>query len=243
MTATLAGSLFLLALLDSTSFGTLLIPIWFLLAPGRVAVGRILVFLGTVATFYFGVGLALLFGVDAMLGRVGGWLEDPMVIRGQLILGVGLFVWSFFIGKSRKGPDGQSTGSRLGRWRERALGRQGSGLGALIALALGTALIEVASMLPYLGAIGLLSTSDLGVGNRVVALAGYCVVMVLPALVALGGRIVAHRLIEPLLRRVARWLEKSAGEMTAWIVGIVGFLVARDALARLPEFSDVLKVG
>ena len=35
MTTTLAVSLAVLALVDSTSFGTLLIPIWLLLTPGR----------------------------------------------------------------------------------------------------------------------------------------------------------------------------------------------------------------
>lgn len=43
--------------------------------------------------------------------------------------------------------------------------------------------------------------------------------MILPALVLLSARIVAHRLVEPLLQRIARWLEKSGGEMTAWVVG------------------------
>ena len=36
MDAGLIGSLVLLALIDSTSFGTLLIPIWMMLAPGRL---------------------------------------------------------------------------------------------------------------------------------------------------------------------------------------------------------------
>lgn len=48
-----------LALVDSTSIGTLFIPIWLLLAPGRVSVRRILVYLGTIAAFYFAVGLVL----------------------------------------------------------------------------------------------------------------------------------------------------------------------------------------
>ena len=55
----LLGQLVVLALIDSTSFGTLLIPLWFLLVPGRVRAHRVLVFLGTVAAFYLGVGIAL----------------------------------------------------------------------------------------------------------------------------------------------------------------------------------------
>src|SRR5690606_13354204 len=41
-----------LALIDSTSFGTLLIPLWLLLSPGRPSPHRVLLFLGTVAAFY-----------------------------------------------------------------------------------------------------------------------------------------------------------------------------------------------
>lgn len=239
MTFALAGGLLVLALLDSTSFGTLLIPIWFLLAPGRPATGRMLIFLGTVATFYLVVGVALLLGLDAFLGQVGGWLEHPAVAGGQLVLGVGLFIWSFFIGRRKDGGSG-----RVSRWRERALGQQGNGgVASLVTLALGAALLEVATMLPYLGAIGLLTTSGLPLPLQVGSLAVYCVVMVLPALVLLGARLAAHRQVEPVLQRIARWFEKSGGEMTAWVVGIVGFLIARDAVARVPgviEFLDRL---
>ncbi|NLG21917.1 MAG: hypothetical protein GX555_10890 [Actinomycetales bacterium] len=238
MTFALAGGLLVLALIDSTSFGTLLIPVWFLLAPGRPAAGRMLVFLGTVAGFYFSVGVALLLGLDAFLGRVNGWLDHPVVLGGQLALGAALLVGSFFIGGKRSERSG---GGRLTRWRERALGQQGSGgVTGLVTLALGAALLEVATMLPYLAAIGLLTTSGLTLPVQLGSLAVYCLVMVLPALVLLGARIVARRRVEPLLQRLARWIEKSAGEMTAWIVGIVGFLLARDALARMPGLVEFL---
>lgn len=240
MTFALAGALVVLALIDSTSFGTLLIPIWFLLAPGRVRVGRILVFLSTVAAFYLTVGALLLLGLDSLLASLNGWLEHPMVIRGQLVLGVALLVGSFFMGKSRKDAEGNPRPGRLTRLRERSLGQQGGGLGSLVALALGATLLEVATMLPYLGAIGLLGTSDLSVVERLVVLAVYCLVMVLPALVLLLLRVVARRQVEPLLQRIARWMEKSGGEATAWIVGIVGFLIARDAVGRMPEVLDFL---
>src|SRR5699024_11553258 len=78
MDPALAASLAVLALVDSTSFGTLLIPIWFLLAPGRVRVGRVLVFLGTVAGFYFLVGIALVAGLRAIVGDLGGLLDSPV---------------------------------------------------------------------------------------------------------------------------------------------------------------------
>ena len=238
MTTTLAVSLAVLALVDSTSFGTLLIPIWLLLTPGRPPVRRVLVFLGTVGVFYFGLGLALVAGATAIVEGAGDLLDGPTAARIQLVIGVGLFLWSFWIGRS----DRASGGGRISRWRERLTGSEG-GLLALMGLALTAALLEVATMLPYLGATALISGSDLGPGERVVTLGAYCLVMLLPALVLLALRTVAHRLVEPVLARIGDGVERSAGETTAWIVGIVGFLVARDALARMPETLELLGVS
>lgn len=75
MDLALFGSLAVLALIDSTSFGTLLIPIWLLLHPGRIRSGRILVFLFTVAAFYFAVGVAVVLGADAFLPQIKAVLD------------------------------------------------------------------------------------------------------------------------------------------------------------------------
>ncbi len=45
-----------LALLDSTSIGTLVVPVWMLLMPGRPQVRRLLTYLVVITTFYFVVG-------------------------------------------------------------------------------------------------------------------------------------------------------------------------------------------
>jgi len=88
-------------------------------------------------------------------------------------------------------------------------------------------------MLPYLGAITLLTTSDVDSSAVPLVLAGYCVVMVLPAIVLLVARIAARSKVEPLLRRLDAWIAKKASSAIGWILAIVGFLVARDAVARL----------
>lgn len=238
MTTTLAASLAVLALIDSTSFGTLLIPIWLMLVPGRPPVRRVLLFLGTVAGFYFLLGLALVAGATALLEGASDLLDGLVAVRIQLVIGIGLFVWSFWIGRS---SDEQGAG-RVSRWRDRLTGTEG-GAGALMALALTAALLEVATMLPYLGATALIGRAGLPPWESAGVLAGYCLVMLLPALVLLALRVVARRLVEPILVRVGDWMERSAGEATAWIVGIVGFLVARDALARMPEALELFGVS
>lgn len=218
---TLAG----LALVDSTSFGTLLIPLWLMTSPYGMRPARILLFLGVVAGFYLLLGVGLLLGGSAIAAEVGRTLADSAwVLWGQLLVGVALFAASFRVGKGGSG--------RLLRWRDRAAGGQTSAR-AVVSLALVAATLEVATMLPYLGALGLLAGSDLGVGVQVGVLAAYCVVMVVPALVLLGGRLAARRAVEPVLDRLSAWLERTGSETTAWVLGLVGFLLAADAVSRI----------
>lgn len=238
MTTTLAATLVVLALIDSTSFGTLLIPIWLLLAPGRPRVGRVLVFLGTVAGFYLALGIAILGGATLVLERAGDLLEHEAVVRAQLVLGVGLVVWGLWIGRS-----GTRGSGRLHRWRERMTDADHGGPVPIMGLALTAALLEAATMLPYLGATALISRSGMEPIAQVGVLAAYCLVMLLPALLLLVARVAAAGLVEPVLVRVGSWMESASGETTAWVVGIVGFLLARDAAGRLPEVARLLAAG
>jgi hypothetical protein len=220
----LLGSLAALALIDSTSFGTLLIPIWLLMHPGGVRARRILIFLGTVAVFYFAFGVAIALGADAVLPQISRLLDTRPVAWAQLILGVGLFFLSFRL--DRKPASG---GGRLVRWRERALADGGAA--GLAGLALGAAAAEVTTMLPYLAAIGLLTTAGLAAAPTALIMVGYCLLMIVPALILLALRLVAGDRLTPLLTRVGDWIASSS--TLSWIVGIVGFLLARDAGVRL----------
>jgi hypothetical protein len=62
-------------------------------------------------------------------------------------------------------------------------------------------------------------------------MAGYCLVMIVPALLLLVARLAAGRRLIPVLTRLSDWMVRS--NTVAWIVGIVGFLLARDAVFRL----------
>jgi hypothetical protein len=241
MTPTLLGTLAVLALIDSTSFGTLVIPLWLMLAPGRVRPARVIVFLGTVAAFYLGVGLLLLAGATGLRSALGGadparLLQLPGVRIAELVLGVALLVGSFWIDSPKRRAAAASKGpGRLNRWREQAMGEGRSG--GLVLLALAAALVEVGSMLPYLAGIGLVSASGIDWPASGLVVAGYCAVMIVPALVLLVVRTVAARAVEPVLRRLSDWLSAHAASTTAWIVGIVGFLLARDAALGLGLFG------
>ncbi|MEV0900489.1 GAP family protein [Actinoplanes sp. NPDC049802] len=210
------GSLVLLALVDSTSFGTLLIPIWFLIQPGPVRAGRVVVFLGTVALFYFGVGVAVALGADRFLPQLTRLLDSRPVLWGLLVIGVGMFFYSFRMNGSTKPL--------------RTPPMEGSLL-PLMGLALVAAAAEVTTMLPYLAAIGLITTSSMNAAQITATMAGYCLVMILPALVLLGVRMATGKRLMPVLTRFSQWLARS--DMMGWVVGIVGFLLARYAAAEL----------
>ncbi|MBF4548813.1 MULTISPECIES: GAP family protein [unclassified Pseudoclavibacter] len=255
MSTELLLSLLGLALVDSLSAGTLLIPIFFLLATGRVRFGRILTYLGTIAGFYFLVGLALTAGASAFLENAAAVLETPAAYAVQLVVGGGLLVVGICMptkkrdrvaagagaaqdGRAlpaRPGEPAKPAKGRLSRWRDRALG-DGPPV-TVIALALAAGLIELATMIPYLAAVGLLTGSGLGIAGSAPLLAAYCVVMVAPALLLLLGRVAARRAVEPRLRRLADWLSRNAAENTAWIIAIVGFFLLRDALAHSASFD------
>lgn len=227
----LLGSLAVLALIDSTSFGTLLIPVWFLVHPGHLRSGRVLVFLGTVAAFYYGVGVAVALGADAFLPQIGRFLDTRPAQWTQLVIGVALFFWSFRLERKNRPASG---GGRLLRWRQRAVADDG-GVAPLAGLALAAAAAEVTTMLPYLGAIGLLTTSALPPAHIALVMAGYCLLMIAPALVLLAVRVTAGHRVIPLLTGLSDWMARS--NALAWVVGIVGFLLARDAAVRLSLFA------
>lgn len=264
--AALIGALAVLALIDSTSFGTLLIPVWLLMSPGQVRVGRMLLYLGSIAGFYALVGLAILLGAGALSDTLSTLSDTRPFLIAQLVLGVALFAWSFKLdpvgGKKPTeppagtavadatadgaAPAGAANGQvaappatepgragRLSRWRERVLSSESGSGRALAALAIGAGLVEVATMLPYLAALGLIGTQGPAWPVSGLWILGYCVVMIAPALVLTAARVFASRLVERPLGRLDGWLTKNAASTTAWVVGIVGFLVARDAIGRL----------
>lgn len=228
MNGALLATLVVFALLDSTSIGTLFIPLWLLLQPGRVAVGRILAYLATIACFYFVVGVAIMLGAASLAEPLSRILDSVVALYFQLAIGIGLFALSFRFDPKRR----EQETDRTQRWRTRVANRSSSVTG-LMGIAVLAGVLELAMMLPYLGAIGLLTTSAIDWSVRILLLGGYVVVMVVPAIVLLIIRLLAYDWIEPWLERLSGWMDRHADEATGWVLAIVGFLVARGAAARL----------
>lgn len=279
-----------LALIDSTSIGTLVIPVWLLMRrdAGRTT-GKVATYLGAVGVFYFVIGLLLLSGA-AGLGRVLGGgaasvFELPAVQVLMVAAGAGMLIWSFKDtslkggkpGPAQSGPaqtapaqsgpaqagedagvagaaaaGAGATASATGtgatasvqrsqatehRWQRR-IGEALHSRGGLLGLALLAGVLELPTMLPYLAAVGLLTSSGIGWSASAGMLVLYCLVMLLPAAVLVLARGLLGKRLDGPLERLRAWLTKASGEAVLWIVGIVGFLLLRAGLAGLfPDAS------
>lgn len=224
MTIGLLLTLAALAVVDSTSFGTLGIPLYLLLSSERSQVSRFLIYLATVAIFYFLVGVALMLGLSTLMENFGELLQSRTAYWAQLALGVGLFALSFRFDPKRR--------QKLGKPERRFEPRLG-GPRVMVLLGLTAGLLEVATMVPYLAAIGIMTTSNLSTAQWLPLLAAYVAIMIMPPLVLLGLRTVARGWLEPKLERLRAWMSKHSASAVSWALGIVGFLLARDAAAYL----------
>lgn len=217
MTLELLLSVAGLALLDMLSPTTIAVTIALLLTAGMRA-GRLLaIYWATVAVAYFALGVLLMLGLGAVLASI----DESVGLWVQATVGVAMLVGSFFI--TRRSPEHASA-----RSTPRALTPI-----AMIGLGLGTWTFEAATAIPYFGAITLMTSAGLAPTQWVPLLAGYTVVMLAPCLILwavwtmTGGR---------MRDRLERWratLTSGSRTVVSWIVGIAGFLVARDAVWRL----------
>ena len=226
-----------LALVDSTSVGTLLIPLWMLLDP-KVRVPQFLAYLATVAGFYFIVGVVLTAGAGSLRGLLAGAAAHDAVNWAQLVLGVLLFAVSFWfepkrVARRRARRGGQDPAQR---WQARLAAARAS-YRTTVTLGVVAAGIEVMSMLPYLAAVGVLTASGAAAAVWLPVLGAYVLVMVLPALVLLGVRLAVHARAEPVLHRLSGWMGRHMDGVLGWVLAIIGFLLARDAAVRLGLFG------
>lgn len=128
-----------LALVDSTSLGTLVIPVLVLAHP-RVRAGRVFLYLATISIFYFGLGVALLLGADALAGA-WKWLDSNRSVDWiRLLVGAGLLAGSFWpetrwAKAAQAGHAAAGAPNRSGRWVG-ALVAEGSRAATVVGVAL-----------------------------------------------------------------------------------------------------------
>jgi Sap, sulfolipid-1-addressing protein len=152
-------------------------------------------------------------------------------IAGVIIEGlVGALLIAFAIWRSRSPKT--STGPRIGAWQARALDPE-EPLRPLLLLAVTAVAIEAVSMLPYIGAIALVSRAELPLPAATAAIAAYCLLMVLPAVVLTVLRRAGSARMDPLLTRISAWSSKGTGSPAIlWAAGLVGAALVVDTALR-----------
>lgn len=240
MTGGVAIILVGLSLIDSTSFGTLLIPVWLLLTPGKIKAGRITAYLVTVVIFYFAIGLALAAGADTLVEV----LREPLAVipsvawrTVQAITGIGLIILSYYLeARINRRQESQTPGTpgRLARWRSRALeDADHGGATSVVKLALVGTSLEVLTMLPYLAAIGILTAADLSHAGLTAGVAAYCLLMILPAVILTIARLTMHERLTPVLTRINNWFSRLSGKAVGWTVGGIGIGILVNAVINM----------
>ncbi|WP_051297863.1 GAP family protein [Brevibacterium album] len=246
------GVLAALALLDSTSFGTLLIPVWFLMAPGRLRAGRVLVYLAVVAGAYALIGLLVLAGLlivgESLLDCLEAAQQSAPFLLGQAALAAGLIWFSCRLdpftarGRERKRAREAARGTpdRLARFRSRAVGEGAeAGLGPLLGLALAAVGLEITTLLPYLAGLGMIAAADPGLPTAPAMGLFYCLVMILPALLLLVIRVTAERFAAGPLRRLEAFLSRHANGTIALILFLLGLWLGAGALFGLADLAGL----
>ncbi|GAA1530582.1 GAP family protein [Brevibacterium picturae] len=227
MTGSEIGTLVALAIADSTSIGTLVVPIWLMMSL-QPRPRRILLYLTVLGGFYWCIGLVLLAAAQLAgsfrpLSAGPAWSWFQLVI-GAVILAVGLLI-------DHRKSSSDSPSPRLQKWRNRAL-RPADARG-ISGLALLAGVLELAGMLPFLAAVGIITRSDTAPIQAGLTLGGYILIMVLPALGLLALRILlAHRTASA-FTRIEASLERHTDAIVGTVFIVVGGLVAADAAIRL----------
>lgn len=220
-----------LALLDSLSVGTLVIPLVLIVRKRRVDLPALGTYLGTVGAVYFALGVGLLLGINALAEFFSALAGTDAFSWITLALGVALAAFGILAPNPRK-KDRSSSGTA-----EKADTTSGRGLVAMVALGLGASLTEAATMLPYIAAMGIISSTDLAFAAQVAAISAYCLVMMVPVLVVIVLAAAFGPRVFPRVERAIPRLEYEAKVTLLWIAAIFGVYMAITSAAALELFS------
>ncbi|MEF3310036.1 GAP family protein [Paenibacillus sp. GYB004] len=207
-----------LALLDMLSPTILGVTVYLLITEKERLSSRLMVYLATVAVSYFLVGLAFMAGMDMFMDGFASIFQNRTMSWLMLIIGVILFIASFYYPKSKK--------KDLPRPKSKTQT-------SMIVLGFTTFLIEAGAAFPYFAAIGLMATSNLAVFQWLPILVGYNFIMVLPPLIVFTLHVLLGRLMQRPLERLQIKLSKHSGSAISWVMCIVGLILIFNSLDYL----------
>ncbi|MFD3450094.1 GAP family protein [Microbacteriaceae bacterium 4G12] len=207
-----------LAILDTLSPATVGVTVYLLLTDKERLTKRLLVYLLTVAGFYFAVGVSLMLGLDFLLEIISGVFQNRIVSWTFFSIGAILFIASFYT-PTKKSSELPAPKSKS--------------ILSMVALGFTTSLIEVGTAFPYFAAIGIMTTSNLSWVEWSSILAGYNFIMVLPSLVLFLFYLLFGRWMQKPLERLRVKIANNTGSALSWIMCIVGLLLIFNSLDYL----------
>lgn len=213
-----------LAVVDSINPSALAVVLWWLARPG--ATPRLLAYIAGIVVAYLSLGVALMVGAGAVVRSFGAWLDHPVVLSLQLVLGLGLLGYGVFAPKAKAAPDEQRqprVSGLLGMWL----------LGMTITV------VELTTALPYFAAVALMTSVGVPAAQWVPLLLLYNLIFIAPPLVLVGLNAMFGRHLQD---RFAHWrlrLQAGAREAGLWVMAIAGVALSGDAVSRfLGERGD-----
>ncbi len=210
--------IFGLALVDSINPSAIAVTLYLLTK--KQFTKQVLAYISGIFCTYLAIGIALTAGLTSLLNTFDGALESDGAYWVQLILGLTMFAYAIF-GNPFKSKNDTSRSDRTPSSQK---------LGALFMLGVGITVVEFATALPYLAAIGILTQVDVAFAIKVLILVAYNVIMVLPPLALL---FIAQFGAKKWQAKFEQWglkVGKGAQETLYWIFGIVGFFLAAHAV-------------
>ncbi len=212
-----------IALLDSVSMVPLcLVPLAVILGGKKPVIGAVGLLTGIVLVYVLG-GLALLFGLDALMDRfrpaVSRWWNEPnaLELMIQLVLGLVMLFYARKQGTTQPKPGERSPSGEIGPGRAFALGA-------------GLTLAGIPGALPYFGAIDQILRYDLTIAGNVVAVISYSLIFVLPQVCLILVRVLTPAHSDRLFGYISAVFEKHGPRGVIAVLIVIGVVLVLDAI-------------
>lgn len=200
-----------LALLDMISPVALGVTFYWITEKRSDTTQKLFIYLATIAVLYFSFGLLLLLGIDFLLDNVVEFLQTRMVSWSVFILGIILFVISFYVPKKR------SNLVPIKRGHEHR--------GHALSLGIFTFLLEAGTALPYIAATGIIAAADSTLGQSLALLGGYTLLMILPCILLYMLFQFAGESLKTKASTLLQKLQQSTGSALSWILCLAGLVL------------------
>ncbi|HEX9153713.1 MAG TPA: GAP family protein [Candidatus Saccharimonadales bacterium] len=221
---TIAG----IALLDSINPSAILVTL-ILLKKERYP-AKILAYASGIFAAYFGLGVLLILGADTVLGIAITPTARTAFKFTELVVGFALLGYAVFA----RPKNGSYALKHVG---DLTAAPKLFGLGVLVTV------VESSTALPYIGAIGIITFANVSAIEQLLILFAYNLLFIAPPLLIMLFYRLWHK---NATTKIASWQNRLASQdrnVWPWIVGAIGFLITRDAIAYLVVHFQIVKIS